>query len=234
MNAGLSQEPFWSERVGEDSGNYGLGLNLSQEEIAFQRKHLVANGSTLVLGATPALCTAALDISDAVTAVDFSEKVIVNAKQTIEHPGREEVNYQHDDWLTFLTKAAGEYDNIVTDGGLLCLEFPDTWEQVITQIKRSLRPAGIFAAKVYVYIPGQLPDTEKNPNLGRFMTIPTSEEEHWMVEPTQDIYRRHGVRYALPPREAVLHAVGGLTLIDEMEPNYAEAQRFLSFAWQKL
>lgn len=233
MNTPPSQASFWSERVGEDSGNYGLGLNLSQEEIAFQRKHLVTGGSTLVLGATPALCSAALDISEMVTAVDFSEAVINNAKTVITHPRREEVVYKYTDWLTYLENTTDAFDNIVTDGGLLCLEFPNTWDQVIGQIYHHLRPSGIFVAKVYVSIPGRLPNINENPNFGRFMTIPTSQQENWMVEPTQDIYTRHGVRYALPPRDVVLQKMSSLALIDHMNPAYAEAERFPSFAWQK-
>lgn len=233
VNKLAGQDGYWNERVKKVKGNYGPGLVLSAEELAFQRKHIRPGGSTLVLGATPSLGTLALDISATVTAVDFAEKVIENAKEIVSHSRRKEIRYVYMDWLKFFEQNIEQYDNIITDGGLLCLDFPGSWKQIVKQIYSHLKPGGVFAAKVYVSAQELPKDTVKNPNLARFMTIPTNEDKNWMVVPTHDDYAKYDVRYALPPKEVVLKTLDSLTVIDELTPVYEEGARFPSFAWQK-
>lgn len=224
---------FWNARVTSSKGNYGPGLVLNDEEIYFQRKHIVDGGDTLILGATPSLCHAALDLSKSVTSADYAHKVIANAKQIIEHPLKERISFIHADWLDFLANDSTQYDSIVTDGGLLCLEFPHVWKELVEQISGHLRPKGVFVAKTYVYVPELPNDTTKNPNLARFMTTPTSAADDWAVVPSLPEYTQHNVRYSLPPKDVVLRQFSRFTLLDELTPSYEEGHRFLSFAWQK-
>lgn len=225
-----SQKDYWNERVEKVRGNYGPGLVLSPEEIAFQRSHIRANGETLVLGATPSLCSVALDVSRSVTAVDFAEKVIKNARQVMTHSRSNEVQFVHMDWIGYFEQEPARFDTIATDGGLLCLQLPD-WKRLAGHIRTHLQPGGRFIAKAYVHVP-ERPDVSKNPNLARFMTIPTSGDKDWEVTPTHGDYADFDVRYTLPPKEVVLQTLGGLALVDEMVPDYEEGRRFVSYAWQ--
>lgn len=229
----MGQETYWNMRVQQVSGNYGLGLTLSPNELAFQRKHIKEGGDTLVLGATPALCSLALDISHTVTTVDFADMVIENAKAIISHPRRHDVVYIFQDWLAYFSQTSAKFDSIVTDGGLLCLNYPDAWDEIISQIYAHLKPTGTFIAKAYVSLEHLPDDTNANPNLARFMSIPTNAAKDWEVTPTHGDYADHEVHYSLPPKEVVLQKFSRFGLVDELVPEYVESERFPSFAWQK-
>lgn len=220
----LSQRDYWNSRA-LDKGEYGPPLVLSREEIDFQRKYVVPGGRTLVLGATPALCAMALEVSSEVTSVDYADDIV----QALRLEG---VRYECMDWNRFFEQNTEQFDNIMTDGGLVCLEFPGTWQQMVQHIYSHLKPGGVFAAKVYISSP-EPPKQSDNPSIQRFMTLTPREEDNWMVAPTHSAYDQYDVRYALPPEPVVLQTFDHLDLVDKFIPEYEAGERFVSYAWQR-
>lgn len=223
-----NQKGWWTFRAEQVHGDYGASLVLDPGEMAFQERHIKSGGDTLVLGATRSLCSIALKKHATVTSVDFADAAIEVGRQ-------DEVEYICMEWDEYLEQGGtGKFDNIVTDGGMLCLDFPGSWERIAKNIHDHLRPGGVFAAKFYVSKPEPLVDY-KNPNLGRFIALPASADNNWVVEPVGDDYKPFGVRYTLPPKDVVLQIFkesGQLELIEEFIPDYEAGDRFPSIAWK--
>jgi hypothetical protein len=188
----------------------------------------VPGGNTLVLGATRELCTMARDVSGTVTAVDFSEPII----ETLRVDG---VRYIRQEWFDFLEVHPEQYENIMTDGGLLCLDFPGSWQRMADQIYAHLTPGGIFSARIYVSTPNQPKDHYENPNLGRFVSSMAlaTEGTNWMLHPKHGDYADYDVQYAFPPEAEVLRTLGRFALIGKRVPDYEEGDRFVSYAFQR-
>lgn len=219
-----TQRDYWNSRANV-KGNYGPPLNLSTEEEEFQREHLKPGGTTLVMGATTALCTMASETSDKVVSVDSADKII----EALRIDG---VEYLNLDWNEYLEGTPDLFDNIVTDGGMMCLEFPGLWQRTAQNIQAHLTPGGVFAAKFYIS-GSNLPKSGINANMDRFMTIPALEKNNWMITPTHTDYQDYDVRYARPPKDEVLRIFGQLSLISELIPDYEAGEYFPSFAWQR-
>lgn len=220
-----TQQDFWN-KYAEVKGNYGSPLNLSPEEVAFQQKYTVTSGKTLVLGATTALCAMARDISASVVAVDYAADIIAALRM----PG---VRYECMDWFTFFAQNTEQFDNIMTDGGLICLEFPKSWQQIAEKIYMHLLPGGIFTAKIYISTSTPPPQNSTNPKFNRFMNIQALEKDNWMIRPTYKDYVSYDVRYALPPEQKILQIFDKFSLKDKYVPDYEEGSRFVSFAWRR-
>lgn len=222
-----SQQAYWNSRA-SSWGDYGSPLIPNQDELEFQRQQLFIGGDVLVLGATPELCLLALGTANSVTAVDFAEDMI----ETLHVAG---VNYVCQDWIRFLEQGRRRYDNILTDGGLACMPFPDGWNHLGELIYATLRPGGIFSPRVYLSNDHKPREQYDNLNLARFMPSMAQVDTNWMVRVnTHQSYERYNVSYAFPPREVVLRAFGRFALEDELVPTYEEGDRFVSFAFQKL
>jgi SAM-dependent methyltransferase len=223
------QQGWWNFRARQASGEYGASLVLDPEEMDFQERHIQEGGETLVLGATRSLASLALKKHAIVTAVDIADEAIAVSRL-------QGVHYVLADWNEYLEQETGaEYDNIVTDGGMLCLDFPDSWQRIAGNISNHLRPGGIFAAKFYASKPEPLTEY-RNPNLGRFMNIPAHEEEDWKIVPAGPDYEQFKVRYTLPPLEVVrqtFEEAGQLDLIEIFTPGYEAGDRFPSVAWRR-
>lgn len=219
-----SQQAYWNSRAAE-WGNYAPPLIPGDQDLAFMRQQLVPGGSALVLGATPELCSMALEVSDSVTAVDFAEDVIAALRL-------DGVQYTCADWFEFLKHNPEQFDNIMTDGGLVCLEFPDSWQEMAGLIGARLKPGGVFAARVYLSTSEPPKDSYENPMLGRFVTSIGNVDSNWMVHPKHGDYAQYDVRYAFPPESEVRRVFGALVLHTQLVPDYEEGQRFVSFAWQ--
>lgn len=221
-----SQREYWNSRAAS-WGSYGEPLIPNSIELEFQQRHLIEGGDTLILGATPQLCALALETSSTVTAVDFAEEVIEALRI-------DNVEYICKDWLTFLEENEVQYDNILTDGGLVCLQYPDTWQRISTLIYSRLRPGGVFSPRVYLSTENSPKEHYDNPNLARFIPSIADVDEHWMTQvKTNQSYQNYDVAYAFPPREAVLRTFGQFALKGEFIPTFEEGDRFVSFAFQR-
>lgn len=225
MSELLSQRDYWNSRAPQWQ-NYDVPLIPSPEDLDFMERHLVAGGDTLVLGATPELCSLALEVSGSVTATDFAEDVI----EALRIDG---VDYTTSDWNEFLEQGSSRYDNVMTDGGLLCLDLTASWERIARNIRTNLRPNGVFAARVYISTDQTPKDNYDNPNLNRFISSMANIGEDFMLRPGHPDYEAYDVRYALPPEEEVLRIFGQLALIDRQVPTYEAGEHFVSFAWQR-
>ena len=221
-----SQQDYWNSRA-EKWSSYDAPLVPGQQDLDFMREYLKLDGDSLIIGATPELCSLALEVSNTVTAVDY-------AKNIIEALSIEGVSYECMDWNQFFEQDSRQFDNIMTDGGLVCLEFPQTWQQLADNISTHLRPGGVFAARVYLSTPEPPEDNYENPNLARFVTSIVEADNNWMVHPKHGDYERYDVRYAFPPEQEVrqtFEAAGQLALIGRLIPDYEEGKRFISYAW---
>ncbi len=223
----LGPKDYWDGRA-ELWDGYAPPLIPSEPDLTFMSEQFVEGGDTLILGATPELCTLALGNQATVTAVDFSQKVIDKLRM-------DDVRYVCQDWISFLGKHDGQFDTIMTDGGLLGLEFPDSWQEIASLIHERLKPGGIFAARVYVTTNQPPLEQYENPNLMRFVTSmgAATRETNWMVHPTHPDYVKYDMEYAFPPREEVKKMFGQFVLTGELTPDYEEGARFPSFAWQR-
>jgi SAM-dependent methyltransferase len=221
-----SQQDYWNSRAGSWN-SYDIPLMPSQQDLNFMRKQLIPAGDTLILGVTPPFCSMALEISKTVTAADFADDMIT----TLRLKG---VRYECMDWNEFLEQDAGKFDNIMTDGGLCCVEFPITWKRLAANIDKHLRPNGIFAARVFMSTSEPPKDKYENPNLARFISGIAGVNHNWMMKvETHDDYKDYDVHYAFPPEQIVLQTFDRLTLHDKLIPDYEEGERFVSYAWQK-
>lgn len=221
-----SQQDYWNSRAAV-WGSYAEPLIPPKQDLDFVRKHLAAGGNTLVLGATPELCSLALETSKTVTAVDFAEDVIEALRL-------EGVRYECADWFEFFERSTERFDTILTDGGLVCLEFPTAWQRIAQQVHSHLNLNGVFLARIYVSIPQPPKDIYENPMLGRFVTSMGNVDANWMVHPKHGDYEKYDMRYAFPPEQAVLQTFDQFTLQGKLVPDYEEGQRFLSFAWRRV
>lgn len=199
----------------------------SDEDVAFQQNLLRPGGDALILGATAELCAAAAKVCRKVIAVDFATDVIEALRQ-------DPVEYVNQEWLEYF-KTSARFDNILTDGGLLCLEFPRNWRRIAEEIHTHLKPGGIFSARVYVSTETPPLESYENPNLGRFITsiAHLGEEDNWTLHPDHPDYADFDVQYALPPEHTVIEVFGKLALFDTFTPVYEAGEHFKSFAWQR-
>lgn len=221
-----NQQAYWNSRA-KSWGEYDVPLIPSPPELEFQRKHLTRGGDILILGVTPQLCALALEVTNKVTAVDFAQGLIDELRI-------EGVDYVCQDWINFFENTKMQYDNIVTDGGLLSLRFPDHWDRLITLIHTHLRPGGTFSPRIYLSTSDAPKEDYDNPNLTRFVPRMANLDENWMVQITghQD-YKQYDVRYTFPPRNVALEMFSQFELKDEFVPDYEEGDRFVSFAFQR-
>lgn len=223
--AELTQRDYWNSRASA-KGNYGSPLVLNDEEIDFHKQFFVEGGDTLVLGATPSLCAAAREVCASVISVDYAEDIIAAV-------ALDGVTYEHTDWFEYFDRSPQQFDTIVTDGGLLCLEFPRGWQRIVGQIRSHLKPAGVFSAKVYLSGDEQSRQASNNPSINRFMAMQARAEDNWTVRPTHSDYRQYDVCYAIPPEREIFKIVTNFTLIDTLVPQYEDGERFVSYAWQR-
>lgn len=228
MNKRENQQAYWNSRA-PLWREYSVPLLPSSEDVAFQKNLLRPGGDALILGATTELCSAASEVCGTVTAVDFAADVIEALRQ-------ESVHYINQEWGEFFDRNTQQYDNILTDGGLLCLEFPRTWQRIAKQIRASLKQGGIFSARVYISTGTSPLASYDNPNLGRFITsiAQVSQEENWTLRPEHPDYADYDVAYALPPEHEVVRTFGELALRDSFTPDYQAGEHFKSFAWQRI
>lgn len=225
MTKHLTQRDYWNSRAAVwDS--YDVPLIPDQDDVDFMRKHVVPGGHTLILGVTPQLCSLALEVSDKVTAVDFAQNIIEALRI-------EGVEYICADWFEFFEKSSEQFSTILTDGGLVCLDFPADWQRLVKLLHEHLAPGGIFSARVYLSIPEPPQANYKNPNLERFVTSMGNVDANWMVHPKHGDYAKYDMRYAFPPESEVLRAFEQFTLQDKRVPAYEEGSRFVSYAWGK-
>lgn len=224
IKAKKSLKEYWDDRSVE--WKLDVPLILNDEELEFQRSQLVPGGKTLILGATRELCVMASKIAESVTAVDFSQAVIDKLRQ-------DGVTYVCQDWSQFFENTMEKYDNIMTDGGLLCLAFPQSWQNMADQIYDHLKPGGIFSAKVYVSTDKQPQQVYENPNLNRFVPSMAHLDKNWMVHPQNEAYKIYDMHYAFPPNEIVCQIFNKFELQNKLIPSYQEADRFVSYAWRR-
>ena len=196
-------------------------------DLAFQEDHIKEGGKTLILGVTPQLCILALKKSKSVIAVDFAEDVIASL-------AIEDVEYVHMDWIEFLNTTTHSFDTIITDGGLLCLDFPEQWNEISKGLHARLNPGGMFTARVYINIDRPPKDTYQNPNLNRFVTSMNAVDKDWMVRPSHEAYAKYDMHYSFPPEKEVLSTFTQFSLVDRRTPEYEEGERFISYAWQRV
>ena len=223
----MSQKEYWNSRS-QNWHDHDEPLVPGQPELEFQEQLLVPGGSTLVLGVTPQLCELAFTISKSVTSVDF-------AIDLIEALGIDGVEYVCQDWIEFLRNKErdGGYDNILTDGGLLALSFPEAWNQMSTLIYDNLRPGGIFCARIYLSTENPPKKRYDNPSLERFVSSIGDIDENWMVHPLHPAYANYDIQYTFPPKDVVMRVFSHFILEDEFVPGYEEGDRFVTFAFRR-
>lgn len=222
----MSQKDYWNSRASSWDA-YGVPLIPSDTELDFQESLLRLGGETLVLGVTPQLCKLALKVSNKVTSVDFAEDLI----KTLQIEG---VEYICQDWIEFLENNNTKYDNILTDGGLLCLKFPESWTRISELIYSRLKPGGSFSPRVYLSNSNKPAEHYDNPNLERFIPSVASVDENWTVRiNSNQSYTPYEVFYAFPPREVVLDIFNKFTLEAELVPDYEEGERFVTFVFRR-
>ena len=227
MSEKATQQEYWNSRA-HKWDSYDEPLMPGIQDLGFMRKQLIPAGHTLILGVTPDFCKMALEISNQVTAVDFSKDMI----KTLQI---ENVDYECMEWNEFFDQSTDKFDNIMTDGGLTCIEYPEEWQKLANNISNHLSPGGIFAARVFINTPTPPDDNYKNPNLTRFITGMGRVDHDWMMKvETHDDYRDYDVRYAFPPDQVVLSTFSKLALSDKFIPNYEAGEHFVSYAWQRI
>lgn len=227
-----SQQVVWNDRAEHwNAWGFGEPLAPNEAELEFQVKYIVPESAALVLGATKSLCQAALERTSVVTAVDFaSAAVAVFAVQR--------ATYVCQDWLTFLEATSDTYDNILTDNGLICLEFPSEWHEISHLIYQRLKPGGVFSARAFLSTQRPPKKHYTNPNLARIMPAIGRAEagQNWtVVKPAKANGERYPARYVFPPSavfEKILKAAG-LVLIEKWTPSYEEGDHFVSFAFRR-
>ncbi len=225
MSITRDQKAYWNSRA-QDWTSYSEPLIPSQAELIFQQQLLQADSKTLILGVTPELCHVARSRTDRVTSVDFAQNLIDTLRT-------DTVDYVCRDWISFLEDHTDSYDNIVTDGGLNCLQFPRDWNRISEAIYRSLRPGGMFSPRIYLTTDRPPKNHYKNPNLQRFVASIDRTDKHWMARSDHPDYSDYDVSYAFPPRSTVLQTFSQFTHIDEFIPDYEEGDRFITFVFQR-
>lgn len=223
---------YWNDQA-RHWQNYQYPLIPSAQDVEFQMRHVVRGGSVLILGATKELCAAAVEIADSVTAVDYAADVIDALRQ-------DGVQYVNNEWGIFFNASHGKFDTIMTDGGLLCLDFPKGWGSIIEQAREHLNPQGFFTARIYTN--AGLPSDEllANPDFGRFMAgMQNAQAPNWMINPANmnpAVYGAYDMRYALPPQHAIEQIFQDSRLkINEIQvPQSPVGRYFPSYAAQNI
>ncbi len=223
----LSQQKVWNHRAANwENGHYGEPRLPGKLELDFQRELLVPGGKALILGATRPLCELALERSSSVTSVDFAPNVIETLRIN-------DVEYICQDWITFLENATGQYDNIMSDSGITCLQFPEEWERISEAIYSRLKPGGIFSPRAILSTGKPPRDHYENPDLGFIVPFIATVDENWMAVKPASEYDPYPARYAFPPSEIVEQVFGRLNLVRKLVPDYEGGEHFVSFAFQR-
>lgn len=116
----------------------------------------------------------------------------------------------------------------MTDGGLTCLDYPDSWRRIAGLVSAKLSDGGIFSARVCVADPS---DKVKDKSLERMVGSMTRVDENWMVQPGHPDYAKYNVRYSFPNDSAVRANFAGMELTDMHVPEYEAGSHFVSYAW---
>lgn len=227
----LSQQQVWDHRAANwDNWGFGEPLAPSKSDLQFQQEHIAKGGDTLVLGATKSLCSLALQQSASVTSVDFSPAAI---KQF----GIDHVDYYCQDWITYLQSSSRQFNTIVTDNGLSCVEFPHEWELFRNALYDRLTPDGFFSMRAFVSTETPSKDHYENPNLQRIIPAigRVSIEDNWMtIKPADGITNFYPARYTFPSAEVIEELFSErFLLVNKHVPAYEEGEHFISFAFQR-
>jgi 2-polyprenyl-3-methyl-5-hydroxy-6-metoxy-1,4-benzoquinol methylase len=168
----------------------------------------------------------ALELSAKVTAVDFAEDMI----EALRFEG---VDYTCMEWNQFFDQTIDQFDTIMTDAGLTCLEFPKQWQRLADNVVTHLSPNGIFAIRAFINTERPPEAHYDNPNLSRFISGMGRVDQNWMMQiETHGDYADYDVRYAFPTDKVVLQTFKQLALYDKFIPDYEEGERFVSYAWK--
>lgn len=221
-----TQQDYWNNRALTVWNSLGEPLIPNQDELDFHRRHMAPGGDVLVLGATPQLTSLALEVAGTVTSIDYGEDVIA-AK------GIAGVRYVCMDWNDFFRQSPKKFDTIVTDGGLVCLDFPGSWEEIAANIYTHLRPSGKFSARIYVSSDVPAQEWYEDENLNRLVPAMASLDVNFAHRMQTPPFKDFEVWYTFPPEEAVQRTFGRLALVEMMVPEYEEGERFVSHAWER-
>jgi len=226
----FNQQKVWDFRAAHwDEWGFDVPLAPNEQELKYQQKFVKPGSDVLVLGATKGLCKAMFDISDSVTSVDFSPEAINQFRV-------DGVNYVCSDWITFLESNQERYDNIVTDNGLFCLEFPAEWQRIIKAIYNSLRPNGVFCSRFFLSAQTPLKNEYINPNLSRIMPAmgKAAKSTDWtVIKSPRDEHDPYPARYVFPPKEVVKNMFQKYIVVGELVPTYEEGEHFVTIAFQR-
>ena len=221
-----SQKDYWDHRASEWN-ELDVPLIPDEGDVDFQKSFLKESGKILVLGATRELCGMAREVSNRVLAVDYSSSVI----DAIRCDG---VEYREGEWLEYFTNTQELFDNIMTDGGLLCLEYPDNWKKIAKQIFDHLKPGGFFVARVYRTTDKPPKGSYENPNLNRFISsLADVNSSNWMLRPSHKAYAKYDMEYALPPDKVIKDVFREFKLMKVRIPEYEAGEFFPTYAWMK-
>lgn len=220
------QKDYWDHRASEWD-ELDIPLIPDRGDVVFQKSFLKKGGNVLVLGATRELCMMAREVSNRVLAVDYSSMVI----SAIRCDG---VEYKESEWLDYLANTQELFDSIITDGGLLCLEFPENWTEIAKQIFDHLKPGGFFVARVYRTTDKPPKGSYENPNLNRFISgLADINRSNWMLKPKHEAYAKYEMRYSLPPDKVIKDVFNNFKLIKVRVPDYEAGEYFPTYAWMK-
>lgn len=226
----LDQQKVWDYRAAHwDNWGFGEPLAPNQQELEYQQSFIKPGAKVLVLGATKGLCEAMIAKTNNVTAVDFSPEAI----KLFQIQG---VDYVCSDWIAYLENYNDKFDNIVTDNGLLCLEFPGEWRRIIQAINKCLEPNGVFCSRFFLSTETPAKSSYDNPNLSRI--LPAMERAltapNWtIIKPAHD-KDPFPARYVFPNLETVKDLFSEYSIVSELIPEYEEGEHFVTIAFRKL
>lgn len=119
------------------------------EGLAVYRDHMksLEGKNILVLGATPELVDMALDIQfDQIVSIERDPDIMEAMRQLGTRDWRK-VTMIRGNWLDERPEFKGAFDCVVCDGGLLFLDYPQSWIHLFLLVYGYLKPGGIFIAK---------------------------------------------------------------------------------------
>lgn len=123
----------------------------------------------LILGATPELVDLSIDEGvRRVTSLELKPEILAGMRRIGER-GWKYVETLTGNWLDHRPDFDGAFDAVLCDGGLLFLDFPDSWRALLENIGRYLKMDGCAAVSAYC-IPPDAPGFEeyKHDRLSRF------------------------------------------------------------------
>lgn len=227
----LSQYKVWQYRI-QNWGDFKFDspLTLNKTEVSLFRGLMAGRRNILILGVTPELIEAALYEADSVTAVDFVQDAI----DTFRVDG---VHYVCQEWISFLEESSDTYDLIITDGGLISIEFPHDWTTLGDAVSERLSNEGIFTFKTHVSNLRPAKPQYDNFNLSVMMPVisQASHENNYTVVKPADKATKHPypARYAFPDENTIIQTFHGLAYCGKFIPGYEEGDHFISFIFQK-